>query len=73
MEPMARVEENVPVVPLITSNTGVSGPATDPERMFFIDIGSGDAVMILVHTDDPAAFGAFNAQALPIIQGLHFP
>jgi hypothetical protein len=42
------------------------------QRLILVDLGDGDVVGIVIRTSDPAAFDAFVAEAMPIVESFRF-
>jgi hypothetical protein len=42
------------------------------ERMFLVDIGHGDTVMIEIRVEDPARWDAVLAEAMSIVESMQF-
>jgi hypothetical protein len=42
------------------------------QRLILVDLGDGDVVGIIIRTSDPAAFDAFAAEAMPIVESFRF-
>jgi hypothetical protein len=60
-----------PEVDYLLPEVGIASTA-QRQRVFVLDLGSGDLVAIVVNSDTTAPFAAFVAQAMPIIQSLTF-
>jgi hypothetical protein len=51
---------------------GVGLVGAERQRLTLVDLGDGDVVGIFIRTSDPAAFDAFVAEAMPIVESFRF-
>jgi hypothetical protein len=52
--------------------TDVDLVGAERQRLILVDLGDGDVVGIVIETSDPAAFDAFVAEAMPIVESFRF-
>jgi len=66
----AKCQGTTPSVGYLTNEVSLLG--AERQRLILVDLGDGDVVGIIIRASDPAAFDAFAAEAMPIVESFRF-